>query len=77
MARHQGRVAVVTGAGSGIGRTTARLLAEEGATVIVNDIDADKAEETLALLPAGDGAPSAVAADVAVSAEVDGMFARG
>ena len=77
MARHQGRVAVVTGAGSGIGQTTARRLAEEGATVVVNDIDADKAKATLALLPAPDGqSHRAVAADVAVSAEVDEMFAE-
>ena len=74
MTRHQGRVALVTGAGSGIGRTTARILAGEGATVIVNDIDPAKAEETLASLPSG--AHQAIAADVAVSSEVDAMFAR-
>jgi 3-oxoacyl-[acyl-carrier protein] reductase len=77
VARHQGRVALVTGAGSGLGQTTARVLAEEGATVIVNDIDEAKAEVTLALLPPADGQPhQAVTADVAVSAEVDAMFAR-
>jgi 3-oxoacyl-[acyl-carrier protein] reductase len=74
VARHQGRIALVTGAGSGIGRTTARLLAEEGATVVVNDIDASKAKETLGLLPAG--GHQAIAADVAVSSEVDAMFAQ-
>jgi 3-oxoacyl-[acyl-carrier protein] reductase len=66
----------VTGAGSGVGRSTAHRLAEDGATVVVNDIDPATASETLAQLPAPDGAPHcAVQADVAVSAEVDRMFA--
>jgi 3-oxoacyl-[acyl-carrier protein] reductase len=67
----------VTGAGSGIGRTTARILAEQGATVVVNDIDRAKAEQTLALLPNNEERNhQAVSADVAISAEVDEMFAR-
>jgi len=42
------KVAVVTGAGSGIGRATAQLFAGEGAQVIILDIDADSASQTLA-----------------------------
>jgi 3-oxoacyl-[acyl-carrier protein] reductase len=40
------KVAVITGAGRGIGRATALRFAEEGAAVVINDVDADPAEET-------------------------------
>lgn len=40
----EGKAVVVTGAGRGIGRAYARLASREGASVVVNDIDADAAE---------------------------------
>jgi 3-oxoacyl-[acyl-carrier protein] reductase len=43
-----GKVAIVTGSGRGIGLATARLLSEQGATVVVNDLDADVAREAAA-----------------------------
>ncbi|MGH2654198.1 MAG: SDR family NAD(P)-dependent oxidoreductase [Actinomycetota bacterium] len=46
MARLEGRVAVITGSGRGIGRATAVRFAEEGAAVVVNDVDPEPAEET-------------------------------
>jgi 3-oxoacyl-[acyl-carrier protein] reductase len=50
------KVAVVTGSARGIGRATAELLAEQGATVVVNDLDGDVAKETAAAL-ATEGIP--------------------
>ena len=40
-----GKAAIVTGSAQGIGRATAELLAEQGARVLINDLDADKAEQ--------------------------------
>jgi 3-oxoacyl-[acyl-carrier protein] reductase len=63
-----GRVAFVTGAASGIGQSSARLLAGEGATVVCADIDGDGAAATAASI--GDAA-TAVALDVTRRDEVD------
>lgn len=48
MGRLEGKRAIVTGAGSGIGRAAARLFAEEGATVLAVDLNADGVAETVA-----------------------------
>lgn len=66
----QGRVALVTGSGSGIGRDTVFKLAEEGCKIVVSDINADSANETAEeLRKAGYGA-IAVACDVTSEDEV-------
>jgi 3-oxoacyl-[acyl-carrier protein] reductase len=70
----QDKVALVTGAGSGIGRAIALRFAEEGAHVVVNDLTLAAAEETVAAL--GKGGGQAIAADVADSAQVRAMFAH-
>ncbi len=55
MGRLEGKVAVVTGAGRGIGRATAVRFAQEGAAVVVNDVDPDPAEETAAAVKEAGG----------------------
>ncbi|MGD8830189.1 MAG: SDR family oxidoreductase [Pseudomonadales bacterium] len=59
-----GRVAIVTGAGRGVGAATARLLARDGARVLVNDLDAEEAEQTVAGITADGGEALALAGDV-------------
>jgi 3-oxoacyl-[acyl-carrier protein] reductase len=71
--RLQGRTALVTGSGSGIGRAIALRFAEEGARVAVNDIRKDGAEATAKDIGA---AAIVVVADVADSAQVRAMFAE-
>jgi len=68
-----GKVAVVTGAGQGLGRAYAVALARAGASVVVNDLDLRAAEETAAL--AG-GRAVAVSGDVGDRAAVDALLAR-
>jgi NAD(P)-dependent dehydrogenase (short-subunit alcohol dehydrogenase family) len=62
--RLDGKVCIITGAGSGIGRASAVLFAHEGARVIVADIDTEGAEETVRMIVAEGGAASAHTVDV-------------
>ncbi|HKU99970.1 MAG TPA: SDR family NAD(P)-dependent oxidoreductase [Vineibacter sp.] len=59
-----GKTALVTGAGQGVGRETAHLLAARGALVIVNDFHAERAEAVVQEINAGGGRAVAIAADV-------------
>jgi NAD(P)-dependent dehydrogenase (short-subunit alcohol dehydrogenase family) len=59
-----GRVALVTGAGQGVGQGIVRVLARQGAAVAVNDLELDRAAATVALVDADGGKAVAVAFDV-------------
>jgi 3-oxoacyl-[acyl-carrier protein] reductase len=65
MSSLQGKVAIITGAGAGMGKAHALLMAERGAAIIAQDIDAGRAQATADLVAAGGGKAIAVACDVA------------
>ena len=71
--RHEGKVAVISGAVSGIGQASAIRLAQEGAEMII--ADRDKAENTLQLIAAFGGKASAFQCDVTNPASVDSLKA--
>ncbi|MHB8875284.1 MAG: SDR family NAD(P)-dependent oxidoreductase, partial [Myxococcaceae bacterium] len=72
-ARFDGKVALVTGAGSGIGRSTALAFAHEGARVLVSDITPDLGESTVRAIVRDGGKAVFFRCDVAKSHEVDAM----
>jgi NAD(P)-dependent dehydrogenase (short-subunit alcohol dehydrogenase family) len=71
-----GRVAIVTGAASGIGRATATVLAGLGAAVAVVDVDAAGAGDVVAGITAGGGRATAVGCDLGRVRELDAVVAR-
>ncbi|MBI3637961.1 MAG: glucose 1-dehydrogenase [Candidatus Rokubacteria bacterium] len=75
--RLRGKVALITGAGMGMGREAAVLFAEEGARVVVADIDEPAARETVRLVEAAGGQAVAVTGDVALEADVERMIETG
>ncbi|HET9476982.1 MAG TPA: SDR family oxidoreductase, partial [Dehalococcoidia bacterium] len=70
-----GKVAVVTGGGSGIGRATSLALAAAGVSVVVADIDPAAGEETVALVAAAGGAAAIVPTDVTKWEDIERMVA--
>ena len=71
MNRLSGQIALVTGAGQGIGRAIAARLAADGATVIVSDINADNGSKTAAAIG---GKTLAIPADISDAASVKELF---
>ena len=74
--RLDGRVAIVTGAGGGLGRTHALLLASRGAQVVVNDLNLAPAEAVVAEIRAAGGQAIAAAGSVTDEAAVQAMVAQ-
>jgi NAD(P)-dependent dehydrogenase (short-subunit alcohol dehydrogenase family) len=72
----QGKVVLVTGGGSGIGRAASLALAQEGANVAVSDVVVAGGEETVRLIQAAGGEATFVKADVAKAAEVEALIKK-
>ena len=75
--RLRDKIAFITGAGQGIGREAAVLFAQEGARIVVADIDEKAAKETVRLIEADGGEAMAVFGDVATEDDVKRMIDAG
>jgi len=73
MRRMEGRIAIVTGGGLGIGRATALLIAEEGGSVVVADILEDEGQKTVQMIHAKNGEASFLKTDVSNSDQVEAL----
>ena len=76
MSAWQGKVAVVTGGSSGLGRAIARALVDRGANVVIAARGAEKLEATAAELRTGQGGVLAVPADITRQQDVERLFAE-
>jgi len=75
--RLKGKVALITGAGMGMGREAAVLFAEEGARIVVCDINKPAADETVALVEQAGGQAMTAVGDVAIEEDVKRMVEEG
>lgn len=75
MSKLQGRTALVTGAGRGIGRALALKLASEGAAVVINDLDAEPLAETAGAIEAAGGKVATLATSVTDAGFADAFVA--
>lgn len=74
MSKLQGKVALVTGGGSGIGRATALLFAQEGAKVVIANRRETEGAETVRMIQQAGGTASFVKTDVSRASEVEALF---
>ena len=74
MKEFEGKVALVTGGGSGIGRATARAFARQGAQVVIGNRNVQRGEETVAMIRKAGGTGSFKRTDVLVAAEIESLI---
>src|SRR5512133_3265408 len=73
MREFEGKVALVTGGGSGIGRATAVAFAHEGAQVVIGNRNVERGEETVSMIREAGGTASFHRTDVVVAADVEAL----
>ena len=76
MSRLSGKVAVVTGGALGIGRATSLRLTQEGASVLIADVNTEEAAKTIAAIAEEGGSASAMRSDVSVASDIKAMVDR-
>ena len=75
MPRLEGKVAVITGSGAGLGAEAARLFAREGCAVVVSDMETTAGEQVVREIKAAGGKAMFIAADVRSSTQVEALYA--
>src|SRR5580698_1221395 len=70
----EGKVILVTGGGSGIGRATSLLLAKQGAKVMIADYAPESAERTVKAIKESGGDASCMAADISIATQVEALI---
>src|SRR5207249_9074087 len=73
MKEFDGKVALVTGGGSGIGRATALAFAREGAQVVIGNRNVQRGEETVSMIREAGGTASFQRTDVLVAADIEAL----
>lgn len=74
MAEHHGKVIIITGGASGIGRETALQLSDQGATIVVADFNEEGAKQVVTSIEAGGGTAAAYKVDVSKGDEIKALI---